>query len=138
MRLASEAGDFVEIARLEDPADDLRLTVSVARAGFAGTATTWVEAAAWERFVCDLERLDERRLGEARLEGMSPEELVLQVRSIDEAGHLGVEGLLGRRTQDTRVTLRFSILVFDPAQLAVFARAARELGATPSPGSRDP
>lgn len=129
MRLSSEDGDFVEIVRQERDSHDVRLTVSVRRAGFSATADTWVCADAWHAFAQQLAILEERRQGEARVESMSPEELMLIVRSVDRAGHLGVEGQLARRTYDTNVSLRFSVFRFDPSQLASFARAARDIAA---------
>jgi hypothetical protein len=129
MRLSSEAGDFVEIVRQEGDSHDVRLTVSVKRAGFSATADTWVFADAWHAFAQQLAILEERRQGEARVESMSPEELMLVVRSVDRAGHLGVEGQLATRTYGTEVSMRFSVFRFDPSQLAGFARAARDISA---------
>lgn len=57
---------------------------------------------------------------------MSPGELLLVVKPVDDAGHLGVEGHVGKRTYGTEVLLQFSPFTFDPLQLAPFARMARQ------------
>lgn len=130
MRLRSDNGDFVElIIGGHGDAYDVRVMISVSRAGFTATADTWVSAAAWHAFAQQLSTLEERRQGEARVESISPEELVLVVRSVDRSGHLGVEGRVGTRTYDTTVSLRFSVFTFDPSQLAPFARQACDISA---------
>ena len=68
---------------------------------------------------------------EAKLDSMSPGELSLVVRSLDRAGHMGVEGSLGVRTFEAEAALRFSVLSFDPSQLPPLARAARALADEP-------
>lgn len=127
MRLWSDNGDFVELAREVGDAYDVLLTVSVRRAGFGATADTWVSADTWHAFAQQLALLEESRQGEARVESISPGELLLVVRSVDRAGHLGVEGQLGTRTYDTEVSMRFSVFSFDPSQLADFAQLARDI-----------
>jgi hypothetical protein len=129
MRLDSENGDFVELNRQHDDAADVFVTVSVSRAGFAATAEAWILAEAWHSFAQQLSVLEERRQGEARVESISPGELLLVVKSADRAGHLGVEGHVGTRTYDTDVSMRFSMFAFDPSQLAAFASQARDISA---------
>lgn len=53
----------------------------------------------------------------------------LVVRSLDRAGHLGVEGQFETRTYDTEVRVCFSVFAFEPSQLAGFARLARDISA---------
>ena len=129
MKLGSDSGDFVELARQDGDAYDVLLNVSVRRAGFSATADTWVSAEAWHAFAQQLAILEERRQGEARVESISPGELLLVVRSVDRAGHLGVEGQIGTRTYDTEVSMHFSVFAFDPSQLPGFARSARDISA---------
>jgi hypothetical protein len=103
MRLTADNGDFVELARADsgDDAHDLLLLVEVRNHGFSATMDTWVETRAWLGFTQDLGILEERRQGQARLESLSPGELSLTVRSIDHAGHMGVEGAVATRGSST-------------------------------------
>lgn len=129
MRLCSDAGDCVEIECTEphDAPGDLRLLVRVKRHHFCGEVDAWVEQRAWFGFTQDLTILEQERQGAARLEGMSPGELSLSLRSLDGAGSVGVEGAIGYRSFDGEVELRFSVFAFDPSQLVAFAREARAL-----------
>jgi hypothetical protein len=127
MRLHSDGGDFVELLRVDGDAYDVLLTISVSRAGFSATADTWISADAWHAFAQQLSVLEERRQGDARVESISPGELLLVVKSVDRAGHLGVEGRVGTQTYDAEVTMQFSVFGFDPSQLAAFAREARDI-----------
>ena len=105
----------------------LGVIVSVTRAGFSRSIDTWIQAEVWHAFAQQLAVLEDRRQGEARVESISPGELRLVVKSVDRAGHLGVEGHVGTRRFDAEVSLRFSMFTFDPAQLAACAREAREV-----------
>jgi hypothetical protein len=129
MKVSSDRGDFLEVERSGSREDalDLLLVVRLRFRGFAGEIDTWVHRVAWFGFVQDLVILEERRQGEAKIQSISPGELSLVVRSLDPAGHVGVEGSLGVRTFEADAALRFSVLPFDPSQLPPFARAARAL-----------
>jgi hypothetical protein len=129
MKLSSESGDFLELERAETAGDahDLLLFVRLLFHGFSGTVDARVQRAAWLGFVQDLVILEERRQGEARLQSISPGELSLVVRSLDRAGHMGVEGALGVRTFDAEALLRFSVFDFEPSQLPPFVSGARAL-----------
>jgi hypothetical protein len=129
MKLCSEAGDFIEIANAESDGDayDLLLLVRVRYRGFAADIDTWVQRAAWMGFVQDLCILEERRQGEAKLESISPGELSLVVRSLDRAGHMGVEGTVGMRSYDADASLRFKTFAFDPSQLVALMNEARAI-----------
>jgi len=129
MRASSDTGDYVEIERAEphDVSGDLLLLVRIKRHQFSGEIDAWVEQRAWFSFAQELTILEQTRQGEARLEGISPGELSLVFRSLDRAGHVGVEGTIGRRAFDGDVALRFSVFSFDPSQLVALARKARGL-----------
>lgn len=90
MRVSSDTGDYVEIERAEphDASGDLRLLVRVQRHQFSGEIDAWVEQRAWFGFAQDLTILEEKRQGEAHLEGLSPGELSLTLRSLDRVGHV--------------------------------------------------
>ena len=128
MKLTSDSGDFVELEPRSEPGDaDLALVVRVSRDGFIGESKTWIERHGWFAFAQDLTILEGRRAGEARVVSMSPGELELTVKSLDRQGHLGVEGLVGRREFDREISLRFSVFTFDPSQIGPFAATARRL-----------
>jgi hypothetical protein len=75
----------------------LRLHVRVAFSAFCGeNDEVWVEATAFQDFLCELQVLEKRRQGSAALASMSPGELQLQIHATDRAGHIGVTGQLGR------------------------------------------
>jgi hypothetical protein len=130
MRLESDSGDFLEIQRADGPLDayDLLLVVCTRFHGFAAETEAWVKRPAWMGFTQDLIVLEQRRQGEAKLDSVSPEELAIVIRSIDRAGHMGCEGMLGVRGYGYNASLQFSVLVFDPSQLPAFVYGAREIG----------
>jgi hypothetical protein len=129
MRLGADGGDSVEVERAEagEHAYDVLLRVRARYHGFAAEVEVWVERAAWLGFTQDLVILEERRQGEARVGGSSPEELNIVVRSVDRAGHMGVEGVLGARGYGYSASLQFGVLVFDPSQLPAFVHEARAI-----------
>src|ERR1019366_3986422 len=99
MKVWADNGDSLEIERATSDVDsyDVLLLVRVQFHGFSAEIDTWVLRAAWLGFTQDLGVLEERRQGEAKLTGMSPDELSIAIRSIDRAGHMGVEGTVGAR-----------------------------------------
>ena len=128
MRLTTETGDYVVLEpQLEGDAADLALVVRMSRDGFTAMAAPWIERDKWFAFAQALTILEERRQGEATVESMSPGELALTIRSVNNRGHLGVEGLLGKREFDREISLRFSVFVFDPSQIVPFAQEARRI-----------
>jgi hypothetical protein len=129
MRIESESGDFVAIEGASDPAQmgDLRVAVEVRSRGFSGRIDAWIDRPAWLRFCAELGRLEQRRQGEATVESMSPRELRLAFRSLDGAGHMGVEGAAGYRGVRGETLLSFSLMPFDPSLLPALVRQAREL-----------
>jgi len=95
--------EYISIIELERISDDLptpgdvRLKVSVCIKEFAGSyEDVWIEKDELKRFLLDLIKLEETREGEARLESMSPDEFWMEFRTIDRAGHMGVEVQLKR------------------------------------------
>jgi len=141
MKLTSDAGDFVELESQFEPGNaDLALAVRVSRDGFIGEIQTWVRRHDWFAFAQALTVLDERRTGDARVASMSPGELELTVKALDRQGHLGIEGVIGRREFDREIDLRFSVFAFDPSQVVPFARAARRISEAlgSQPGRHEP
>jgi hypothetical protein len=132
MKVTSDAGDFLEIEAAQADSHDLLLLVRARFHGFSAEIDAWVQREAWMGFTQDLVVLEERRQGEARLEGMSPGELSIVVRSTDRAGHMGVEGELGARGFDHDASMRFEVLGFDPSQLPALVYAARAIATSRS------
>jgi len=101
---------------------DVRLAVRVRFGDFAGAADAWILRDAWDAFLADLRTLDERRRGEALLQGISPGELRLRFFARDRAGHLAVEGEVGTRAHGREALLRFDPIEIDPSSLPALAR----------------
>ncbi len=67
---------------------EVRLKTEDIQSGFSNSI--WLSDSDIDAFLSDLELLDSFRKGEAVLESMSPGELKLVFKSIDNAGHLAV------------------------------------------------
>ena len=97
-----EMDDFLEVLHTETappgiPAEGaLRFSVRVCSSGFSGSsASVWVDAAAFQKFLIQLRELESCRRGTARLEALgSPDEFWLELRAVDRLGHLAVFGEL--------------------------------------------
>ena len=99
---------------------DAYMTLRIVSAGFQGQNDLWVDSRTLRRFCRDILDLATRRQGSATIEGMSPNELAIKVRSIDRSGHMVVEGSTEYEVQRERGTRRHSItfgIEFDPSQL---------------------
>jgi hypothetical protein len=89
---------------------------------------------AWRAFVRELTALEAQRKGAARLLSAMPGEFDLEVKAIDDKGHMGVSGVLSYRVgieQWPVQQLRFA-LEFDPSKLSAFvvtAAGARQCAA---------
>lgn len=95
--------DGVEIELLEvgEPPGmdkgDRQLRVAVEADGFTGEYDqVWIAAAKWANFVSELRTLELMRKGSARVRSISPDEFDLELRIIDQAGHLVARGSLSR------------------------------------------
>jgi hypothetical protein len=129
MRIVSDSGDSISIERASESgaADDILVLVDIRCRGFTGRIDTWLLRQAWVCFCDQLERLEQSRQGEATVESISPQELRLVVRSIDHAGHMGAEGLVGYRGFMGETLLSFSVMQFDPSSLPNLVREARDV-----------
>lgn len=130
MRMSSPSDDdLVEIepGAAAPDAHHLPLVIRVRRQGFSGEARVFVARADWMAFAQELTILEATGQGSAHVEGASPGELSLTVRSLGNTGAVGVEGAVGLRSYDTEVLLTFSVLAFAPNQLVSLARGARAL-----------
>jgi hypothetical protein len=74
-----------------------KVRVFVDFGGFTARATVWLERDEIDGWMRALESLDKARTGRARLESMSPGELILTVSAMDVAGHLLLECALLQR-----------------------------------------
>ena len=102
MKIGSE-DEFIEIEELErNPestpcARDVNVKVSLSLQAFSGSyGGVWLGRPEMERFISELEILDERRNGCATISSMSPEEFTLEIRSSDSLGHMEIETKLHR------------------------------------------
>src|SRR5437867_13186394 len=127
MRIDGENG-WVELDRREDEeAFAARCSVG----DFSGcNPRIWIDANDQHRFVTELQDLERDRRGEARVAAMSPEEFELGVRVVDSAGHVVVEGLIGKLQyfgqRHARLLFRFAF-VLDPTRLPSLVRDVLEL-----------
>ena len=105
----------------ETPAEgDAYITLKIVSAGFAGHNDLWVDARSLRMFCSDILQLAKKRQGSARIEGISPGELEITVRSIDRSGHMVVEGTAGYQVRRERGRRHHSVTFgfeFDPSQL---------------------
>jgi hypothetical protein len=127
--------DYLEVTFREvstDPSgrpEGLGLTVAVSAGGFTGRNDTgWVFPDVFERFLADLRILQERLRGAAELESVNPAEFRLRVAAADRAGHMSLEGILGKvsygawgRLQENRIAFSFELdQTFLPGLLGEF------------------
>jgi hypothetical protein len=106
---------------------DVRLNVRLTCEGFTGTGSSWIDRDEWQRFLRALERLVDRRDGEAVVESMSPEDLRLRIRVTDHAGHVTVDGQVHTRSvRDLR--WQFGAIQFDPTLLPLLLAELRAAG----------
>jgi hypothetical protein len=87
----------VEVGETDYDRGDIRLRVRVSSIGFRGDYEhVWIRAEEFARFIKELDAVERDRTGMATLSSMSPNDLELRIRIRDSAGHLSVEGYLGR------------------------------------------
>ncbi|EKE69439.1 hypothetical protein [Gallaecimonas xiamenensis] len=95
--------EYVEIEELERNPEgvpctgDVNVSVALALQGFTGSYDgIWLELPEMERFIKELEILDEKRNGCAKISSMNPKEFTLEIRSSDSLGHMEIEVQLHR------------------------------------------
>lgn len=110
---------------------DLRGKVSLKLREFTGCYSgVWLAKPDLNAFVEQLEALETSRSGSAKLEAMSPDELTLELRSMDDKGHFEAAVQLGRyqysgdTDRPTRISGGF---IVDPDQLPAIMTAFRNL-----------
>jgi hypothetical protein len=95
--------EFIVIDELERNPDgtpcagDVNVRISLSLQEFSGSyGGIWLELPEMERFISELEILDEKRTGSVGISSMSPEEFTLKIRSSDSLGHMEIEVQLHR------------------------------------------
>ncbi|KZZ50444.1 hypothetical protein A3759_17100 [Thalassolituus sp. HI0120] len=95
--------EYIELEELErNPegspcAGDVHVSVALVLKAFSGSYDgIRLELPEMQRFIAELETLDEKRNGSAKISSMSPEEFVLEIRSSDALGHMEIEAQLHR------------------------------------------
>ena len=111
IQLEQEGSLKIEIIG-RDP--DVILYVELSVPGFTATTETYVVEDAWHHFLEEMTALEDKQQGSAIVESMSPRELKLVFRSLDAAGHMGVEGYIGIRGGRNEFHFTFDSLPFDP------------------------
>lgn len=104
---------------------DAYVTVKVHSNGYSGQNDLWVSSISLHHFCRNLIDLEKRRKGEALLESMSPDELYLQIFSIDSLGHMGPKGNTGYTVFKGSDIFPHSVTFgfeFDPSQLIKAAK----------------
>src|SRR5262245_17726742 len=102
---------------------DVELSVEVSSQQFSGQGFAWIAAPALAAFLGQLRELERRRQGEATVEGLSPGEFQLRIRSVNRRGHVAVEGLVTKHVHQGeggpyRHTVEFGF-EFDPTLLPI-------------------
>ena len=88
---------LAEVGQTEHDRGDIRLRVRVSSIGFRGDyEKVWFRSDDFDRFMNELRAVERDRVGEATLSSMSPYDLTLRIRIRDSAGHVSVDGYLGR------------------------------------------
>jgi hypothetical protein len=106
---------------------DVRLHIRFTCEDFTGTGSSWIDLDVWQRFLHELERLVDRRHGEAVVESMSPENLRLRIFMTDRAGHVAVDGQV--RTRSVRdLRWQFGAIQFDPTLLPLLLAELQAAG----------
>jgi hypothetical protein len=98
--------------------------------GFSGDSYGYFESSACEQFLASLETLEAKRSGIARIESMSPGEVIVELVTVDSLGHVAVRGQLRRRVHGASVTAMNQLswtLEIDPSLLPEILREFREL-----------
>ena len=104
---------FIEITPLEriaahlPMAGDTEFAIRIQSEGFAGEGTAWVELPTLQKFSRDLTALDLNREGQAELRSMSPDNLLLVIKTIDGWGHTAVSGRLADRKHAVEFEFEF-------------------------------
>jgi hypothetical protein len=95
--------EYIELEKLEripeklPGAGDVNLSVSLNFQKFKGTYSgIWLEAPEIKAFIHQLEGFDHGKKSTARITSMSPEELILEIRSSDKLGLIEIEAQLHR------------------------------------------
>jgi hypothetical protein len=100
---------------------DVELSVEVSSQQFRGQGFAWIAAPALAAFLNQLRELERHRQGEATVDGLSPGEFRLRIRSVNRRGHVAVEGFVTKHVHQGegspyRHTVEFGF-EFDPTLL---------------------
>ena len=118
VRLAGDDGLLEIVVNPRERGDyDYRLTVHLEVDDFRGTTSAWIVDEAWQAFLRDLRALEATRRGSAILQAMSSDELRIEFRATDRAGHMAFEGWVGDLGPVHTIKLQFSPVSFDPTEL---------------------
>lgn len=137
-----DKNNYVEIDIVNSEDDNLQshgdayVTVVISSNGFSGHNDLWVFHSSLQSFCRNLIRLEADRKGEATLESISPDELILKVFSVNSRGHMGVKGITGYSIQCENSSFNHSVsfgFEFDPSQLvdAIHVDWVKRYGAEP-------
>lgn len=123
--------DFIKLESLKEHYPSHRIEVKLKtenlQSGFSNFI--WLSDSDIDAFLIDLDLLDSSRKGEAVLESMSPGELKLVFKSIDNAGHLAVMIHLVKEDRlnndySYKIQVEFQI---DPTSLPLVKKGMQEL-----------
>jgi len=90
-----------ELGGAGTPADgDLLVNVTVDAHGFAAADQSWIVGRDWEELHHQARELDRTRRGSAVVRGASSEDLMIELRSTDSAGHMAIVGVVRRQMWD--------------------------------------
>lgn len=119
MRLGNDY-QHVTINACSDGTLDFSVGVDVRVAEFAAAIGVVVAESDWLAFMKGLVELDTTRRGVAVLQSAITGELLLQIYSMDSAGHMAVAGHIERLDLPSRPRLAFDAIEFDATLLPAF------------------
>jgi hypothetical protein len=95
---SADGRDFLRLAaiRRDDGYPSLEVRVEGTAKGFAGGSEAWLDGFALKEFAAALRAFERSRQGRVQLQSMSPDDLLLVLRSMDHSGHLVVEFTISR------------------------------------------
>src|SRR5437870_475760 len=132
MKLESE-NSVLEIERCEvgppgTPADnDVLISVSVKVQRYSASDEAWIVGSEFKCFLQQLQNLEEKRQGNAVLQGASPDELRIEFFSIDTAGHMAVKGHVGWHNTERHFQQLHFGFNFEPDKLPKLLREFRQI-----------
>lgn len=116
MKIVDEINsDFIELELLEVLPDrlptfgDRNISIEVKSRGFWGRQTVWLDYYEIQKFISEINVLEEQRKGEANITSMSFNQFLLHIGFYDELGHVYFKGYIAKRFEGNMSKIAFYI-----------------------------